>query len=336
MTDQNENPTPNANVQAGGPEGTRLAMRGVVLFKVTWSPYRGWTLSSKSRDGYNQKEWGGPSQSDLTVYTNVKALRFEEGSNFPAVDEISCKWAENGEGYEIDGVKSYCVALVAAPPDATVGTMNWWQFRTNQASVRNFGRDTTRAAFTPLRQLLEEGVVKLKPAYGEVDPATPILNLDQFDAPPVPAIAQQWGAKVKPVEFIEATPDQTVRVSRVPAFKAKWKLERFDLSRDQYQGAPKGYPEWEAAKEVVEGLPEILNETEDPEVIDWALNVCLRQLLTYRWNTPKGSLTARNYIKSRLDDIERPERREMVARIVLGPLVRGFEWDTRLQPGELL
>lgn len=336
MTDR----APASTTPAEATEGVRLPMRGIVIFTVEWRPEKGWALRSNSKYGA-WKDWAGPDFQDASVYTNFKAMQFEEGWDLPLPDRISWQPSADGEGYVIDAVDSYCIALVTAPPDARVGTVSFRQFNASEIRVRNFARENDRVAFTPLRRLLESGVTRLIPHWVDgtrvdPDPAKPIVNLHEFDRPPIPAIAERWGAKIKPLEFIESTPELTTRVSRVPAFKTKWGLRRFDLTLEQDQDDWTGYPEWEAAKEVVGALPEIMNEADDPAVVDWALNVCLKPLLPYRWDTPNGSMTGRKYVRERLHDIERPDRRALVADIINGPLVRGFDWDYRVRQDELL
>lgn len=311
------------------PENTadgRRPMRGMVRWHVTFHEATGWTLESPDRrgDATNGYLWDGPTRTtDVYACTSLAALKRES----PAIvsgaskDAIAMRLTADKNAYQISAVYSYAVGLITVPPDGKVATLNFDEFTVKEhspATIRNIARQPFRAATTPLRDVLDKNLayVVVEDGSGEFDTGKPIVNLDQFGIAPLAKLAGEWGFQLRALDFIEVTPETTTEVSRVPEmlrlfagkkFATTWPMINRDL---------------QIQKELHEGVPQILNYTEDPEIVDWLLHDVIEPTLyqrSFRGRDRDTPLSTRDYLLGRVEEIRSGAQRARLQEI-LGPV----------------
>lgn len=292
-------------------------MRGLVTLNVQYFPGAGWIVNSMDRDGDTGPEmgpaWIAVETKDVYAYVDLPALQ-RDAPESPwnlAKDVVVLKAAPDGTGFKIYSARSRAAGLVVAEPDTRVTTRNWEIFYAESARLCHFIRDGARLATTPVSKLLADGSVNIvyynDEATRAMDRSLPILNLDEFEPPPLARLAREWNVKMKSLDFAETTPFRTTKVNRAPAF-----LQRYG----------KGALTWARKMEFLEDVPAVLNAANDPELLEWALSE-LEDICRYpsilRMPARRGrkmmSMTQRDYVRSRLGDIESAEVRGRVAQI---------------------
>lgn len=282
--------------------GQRRPMRGIAVMNAEYAKGN-WRLQSRTGDG---REWTAQTQENVRLYTTLRAALREHPYLADTDYKSIVRLAPSGRTLRVVRVTSTVLALATIPGDADVRTLNWNLFRTNVATLRNLA-NPSGGVTRPLRESIEAGKVSFRPSRGMDEPEgwNRIANLDEFSQPALAKLTESWDVRIRPMEFIEAGMEATQEVSRVPAVL---KLHAFTE------------PDWDTQKELVEGLPDILNQNDDPELIPWLIYNVIRPGLrrkALRGRSGLGSeepVETGEYIRARLSEINSPVLRQRIAQ----------------------
>ena len=252
--------------------------------------------------------WDMPQAENVFAYTDLAAFKRGEPSFHRSADIVHLDLSDDKQGYVVRAATSRALALVTGAPDAAAATLDWEVFKVSDATVRNFAELEGRLLTTPLRELLNTRRVVPRPIAEPhiFDPSLPILNLEQFDSPPLCGIAARFGCKFKPVDFLETIAEPTTRVSRAPAWLDKFKFQALES---------------ETKDELFESLPEVVNHVKDPAVMQWLLGQIENAPELKDWafcGKRQLPMTNREYIEARVTEIQSAAQREMI-RTAIGP-----------------
>ena len=290
----------------------RYPMRGLMVMGVHWDEEIGWQIHSMSAAGVaassaTYPEWNCGRGSNIYAYTSMDALRREADSFHFALDWVDLQDNDDDTGYLVTSVRSRAMALITVPPDGKVTTLNWETFYAPEARLRNVAKLEDRIATAPLRDLLGASTVGMT-VWGRgtpPHPSKPILNLHEFDIPPMQKLADEWNFRVRPVELLEVTPEPTTPVSRAPGWLKQYAFTPLSFDRK---------------RELAEDLAGVLNHARDPRLVDWIFTQIEKDYSLLQMPAVRGTkdlpMTYRELIRQNLREISTPALRQRVALMV--------------------
>ena len=284
-------------------------MRGIVPFNAYYNETTGWEYRSIDRTGqaspYYAPRWDSATGLNIYAYCSMDALRRDEPNWNGFTDWINLRLKDDGSGYVITRAWSRALALVSIPPDAPVTTINWEIFQASRATVANMAKLDNRIVTRPLGELIgtDKLRISVEGSSAGYDPSLPILNLDSFDTPPMARLAQQYGFKLKGLDFIETTAQPTTKVSRAPGWLKRYGMKPLDTTRKQ---------------ELMEYVPEVLNHVKEPEMLEWLMNELRTSTWILDWTAREGKrnlsgITNKMYLRQHMNEIESRDVRKRIA-----------------------
>lgn len=328
MSTGNPAPSEAGDTRPNAAAPARQPVRGVLLIRCDWDRENGWRFTSQDEYGNWTASWTGRERKVPTAaYCSLKSLEEENPTFDEGRDGVVVAETPDHTGLEVIRVRTTAVALVTSTPDAQISTLDWHTFAASEVTLRNFARNRKRVATMPLRTLIEQNYVQPQRAlFAKDNMALPIANLEEFDNPPIPRLAREWNVAMKSLRFVETTSEPTTQVTRVPSFIRAYAFTDFN---DKSEFPPPFDPDYDDAyelrKEIILGLPEILNGTNDRKLVDWLIKEVLTPTLDRsadrgpRW----GEITTRSYIGQRLGEIESPVWRSKVTKALRSRTLQG-------------
>ena len=289
---------------------SRRLMGGIALLRTQYTAGQGWELAAQA--GIT-RPWeralpgwtiASPiSTESVRLYTDIHALPRDHPEIFQSGDVISFSRVPGANTCQVRSMVTHLVALAVIPADAGVRTSSWEMFVAPTATIRNLAPARKDGlATTPLRELI---------AAGRIDPPAPLAELGQFEVPILDSLLQRWNAaatappvRKRSVEFVAATDERLAVVSRAHAI-LKLIHENRDAARD-------------FSRDIVEGLPQILNHADDADTITWVLEEIVKPTLDVR-RPVKSEIYAvpnRDIIYNQLQEVNSPGLRQRVEKLV--------------------
>ena len=293
-------------------------MRGIVYWDARYFEKYGWELTSASRSSQDSDLlWNGPTVEDAVFYNSLRALQHERAFNLEGTDKFWLKINRGKESCRIAEVRSLGVGLVTIPADAKVRTIDWETFRASEATVEAVAK-LDRISTKPFDEIAHRGnFAYYRHALPKGEISLPLTNSVDLNQPPLLTAIHYWNEqlppyrqiRMKPLAFLEATSVPTTEVSRVPAMLKQHALSPLSPNIEE---------DFEVMKELIDGLPLIMNHTQDPEIVEWLLDEILRPSLEDEWDHGSrwGFATARDHLAKRLNEISAPGLRDQISEIV--------------------